>query len=309
MGFGALGRILWTAMNRWLEDRCTTMGAAVAYYMVFSLGPLLLLVIAVAGAIWGAEAAEGAILRELGGLLGEEGARGIQTLLVAARDTGEGRLASLIGIGALLVTATTVTAELQSALNVVWRAEARQGIRGLVRVRLAGFALIAATGLLLLISLAVSAALSLVSNWLTGMAPGVELTVRVVDILISFAVVAALFAAAYKILPDSPIAWRDVGIASVVSAFLFTLGKYLISLYIGTAGVMSVYGAAGTLAVILIWVYYSMQIFLFGAELAKAYADHVGSHNGTALDRRREDAARAMDESAAKSGRDPRSRP
>lgn len=286
MGFGALGRILWTAVNRWLEDRCATMGAAIAYYMVFSLGPLLLLVIAVAGAIWGAEATEGAILRELAGLLGEDGARGVQILLVAARDTGEGRIASAIGLVALLVTATTVTAELQSALNLVWRASPRQGLGALVRVRLAGFALIAATGLLLLISLAVSAALSLMANWLTGLAPGVELAMRAVDILISFGVVTALFAAAYKILPDSPVAWRDVFVASVVSAFLFTLGKYLISLYIGTAGVMSVYGAAGTLAVILIWVYYSAQIFLFGAELAKAYADHAGSHNGTTMDRR-----------------------
>jgi membrane protein len=304
MGIGTMGRILWTAANRWLDDRCTTMGAAVANYMVFSLGPLLLLVIAVAGAIWGAEAAEGAILRELGGLLGDDGARGVQALLVAARDTGEGRVASIISLVVLLITATTVMAELQSALNVVWRTEPRAGLDALVRVRLASFALIAVTGLLLLVSLAVSAALSFVTTWIGGLAPGVGLAMQALDFVITFAVVTALFAAAYKILPDSPIAWRDVGIASVVSALLFTVGKHLIGLYIGTAGIMSVYGAAGTLAVILIWVYYSVQIFLFGAELAKAYADHAGSHNGTALDRRPDDAVKAAE--AATAAPDPR---
>ena len=256
------------------------MGAALAYYTMFSIAPLLLIVIAVAGQLFGAEAARGEILVELNGLLGSDGAALVEALVRAASDTGKGATAATIGVVMLLVGATSVFGELQDALDRIWRAPVKPpsaGLLGLVRARLLSFGMILAIAFLLMVSLVVSAGLSALGKWWGPKLAAWEVVGQFVDFGMSFALITVLFAMIYKFMPRVKVAWHDVWMGSAVTSMLFTVGKLLIGLYIGKSGVASVFGAAGSLVVLLLWVYYSAQIFLLGAEYTWVYAHELGS--------------------------------
>jgi len=264
----------------WSNDYASSMGAALAYYTLFSLAPLLLVVIALAGFAYGRDAARGAVIAQFGGLIGEEGSVAIQGLLKSASQPAQSLIASLIGVVTLVVGATSIFAELQSDLDRVWRAPAATkptGIAGLLRTRLLSFGLIVSIGFLLLVSLIVSAALAAFGKWYSGWFPGWIVTMEIVNQVISLAFVTALFAMMYRILPSVRVAWNDVWRGALATAVLFTIGKYLIGLYLGKAGVASSFGAAGSLVVLLVWVFYSAQIFLLGAEFTWLYAHSHGS--------------------------------
>ena len=267
------------AVKSWSDDYAPSMGAAIAYYTVFSIAPLLLIVISVAGLVFGQDAARGEIVSQLGGLMGADAAKAIENLIVSVSKPGKGVLSSVVGVVVLLVGATTVFAELQDALDRIWRAPARPkaGLWGLLRARVLSFGLILAVGFLLIASLVVSAALSALGKWWGPLFGNWEVLLQIVNFVISFVLITAIFALIYKIMPRVHIKWHDVWIGSAVTALLFTIGKFLIGLYIGKSSVASGFGAAGSLVVILVWVYYSAQIFLMGAEFTWVYAHTYGS--------------------------------
>ena len=264
------------AVSSWLDDRAPTMGAAIAYYTVFSLAPMLVMVIAVAGLAFGRQAAEGALFGELADLVGPESAAAVQAMLRSASSTGSGILATAVGIGTLTIAATAVLGELQSALNLIWKAPPSSGGLGLwhpVKSRLVSLSVILVIGFLLLVSLVISTALAAFSDYLDWILPGLATILHIVHLTLSLAFTTVLFATIFKILPDKPVEWEEVWLGAAVAALLFTVGKHLISLYIGSSNIASIYGAAGALIIILVWVYYSVQILLLGAEFAKAYTD------------------------------------
>jgi membrane protein len=236
-------------------------------------------VIAVAGVAFGEEAAEGAIVGQLRELFGRQGAAAVQTMIASAGQGGAGWVASIISIALLAFAATTVFGELQASLNVIWKAAPRPDspVIAVIRVRLISLSLVVGIGFLLLVSLVVSAALTAFADYLYRVFPYLNVAMRVLNFALSFGVTTALFAMIYKLLPDTRIAWADVWIAALVASFLLTFGKFAISLYIGSSNVASTYGAAAALVIVLIWVYYSAQIFLFGAEFAKVYAERFGT--------------------------------
>jgi membrane protein len=271
------------AFEAWNEDYASSMGAALAYYTTFSLAPLLIVVIAVAGLVFGQDAARGEIVDQLQGLLGRQSANAVQELLRSASQPGKSVLASIIGVATLFIGATSVFAELQSSLDRIWRAPAlkkQTGIWALLRQRLLTFGMVVAIGFLLLVSLALSAALSAVDRWGYSLFPQWHTVLRVSNVGAGFGLTSLLFAMAYRILPRVRIAWRDVVTGAVVTAGLFEGGKYLIGLYLGRASVTSGFGAAGSFVIILAWVYYSAQIFLLGAEFTWVYAHSHGSRAG-----------------------------
>jgi membrane protein len=273
------------ALVAWNDDYAPSMGAAIAYYTTFSLAPLLIIVIAVAGLIFGEEAARGEIVYQLGGLVGEPGAKAVEELLQSASHPETSVLASFIGLVTLFIGATSVFAELQSALDRIWRAPAvnqPSTFLLILRARVLSFGMIGALGFLLLVSLVFGAAISAFGKWGESFFPAALSVLQVVNLIFGFAMTTMLFAIAYRILPRARIAWSDVWVGSFVTAALFTLGKYLIGLYIGQAGVSSGFGAAGSFIVILVWVYYSAQIFLLGAEFTWVYAHRHGSKAGVA---------------------------
>ncbi|WP_310386046.1 YihY/virulence factor BrkB family protein [Roseateles sp.] len=275
-----LWRLCKQAGTAWIDDYAPSMGAALAYYTMFSIAPLLLIAISVAGLVFGREAASGEVLMQLRGLMGESGALAVQAMLESAARPAESWTAALIGGALLLLGATTVFGELQDALDRIWRAPQRnkpQGLWGLLRSRLLSFGMILGIGFLLTTSLLLSAAIAAFSAWSGAALAGWAVLAGCVNFVISYALVAAMFALIYKIMPRVRIAWRDVWIGAWVTALLFNIGKLLIGLYIGKSGVASAFGAAGSLAVLLLWVYYSAQIFLFGAEFTWAYAHSFGS--------------------------------
>jgi membrane protein len=259
----------------WLADRAPSMGAAMAYYMVFSLAPMLILVIAIAGLVFGQAAAQGAIVEQLGDLMGVEGAAALQAMIVSAGRKRAGIIATLVGIGALLIASTAVFVELQAALNVIWKVQrhSRGALFAAAREQLLSLSLILALGFLLLVSLVLSAALSAFGHYLDGVFPGLPLMLRILHLALSFGMMSVLFSMIFKMLPDAPVAWQDVWVGAMATALLFSVGKYLIGLYIGSSNIATTYGAAGALVIILVWIYYSAQILLFGAEFTKACAD------------------------------------
>jgi membrane protein len=278
-------RVTWTllkdSVNGYIEDDALSRGAAIAYYTIFSIAPLLVIVIAIAGLVYGTEAARGAIVGQLQGMIGLKGAEAIQTMIASANNKSSGILATALGIGTLLVTATGVFGEMQTGLNVIWKVKPDPNastVSRMVRARAASLGLVAALGFLLVVSLAVSASITAAGHLLQRALPEIDLLLQLVNFLLSFGMVTLLFAAIYKVLPDKSIEWYDVWIGALATAFLFTLGKTAIGLYIGSSQVASAYGAAGALVIILLWVYYSAQIFLFGAEFTKAFAHRHGSH-------------------------------
>jgi membrane protein len=271
-------RLTYESVNEWINDRASRKGAALAFYTVFSLAPILILSIAIAGLFFGQEAARGEIFEQVKGLLGNDAAAAIQAMIYNASRPGAGLLATLIGFVTLFVGATTALAELKDGLDQIWNAppEKTQGFFYFLRKRLLSVGLILSLGFLLLVSLVLSAVISALARaWGPMDATGVVL--QGVNFLFSFGLVTLLFAMIYKILPAVRIAWRDVAIGAVVTAFLFSVGKWLIGLYLGNSAVASSYGAAGSIILVLIWVYYSAQIFLLGAEFTKVYAHRYGS--------------------------------
>ena len=263
----------------YIEDDAMSRGAAVAYYTIFSIAPLLLIATAIAGLFFGDKAVEGAIAEQLEGLLGRPSAEAVQAMVKGAANTTQGTVATVISVVTLLLTASGVFAELQSALNVIWKAPPQTGdtITRLVVARALAIGLVAATGFLLLVSLVVSTALAAVATWVGGLMPELTKLLAVGNFAVSFLMVTLLFGAIYKILPDRQLLWRDVAVGAAVTAMLFTIGKTLIGWYIGGTGIASAYGAAGSLMVVLVWVFYSTQTFLLGAEFTKAWAGLKGS--------------------------------
>ena len=277
-------RAVWNTVRQagdaWVEDRAATMGAALAYYTVFSVAPLLLIVISVAGLAFGAEAARGEIFGELRSMMGPEAALAIQGLLDSVKRPEESLLATAIGLALLMLGATTVFAELQATLDHIWRAPARDersGAWNLVRSRFLSFGMILGLGFLVIVSLLLSSVLARSASGGGRCSPAGRCSPTASTSLVGFVITTAGFAMIYKIMPRVNIHWRDVWVGAGVTSLLFTIGKWLIGLYIGKSSVASGFGAAGSLVVVLVWVYYSAQIFLFGAEFTWAYAHTYGS--------------------------------
>ncbi len=269
-------------VNGYIEDNALSRGAAIAYYTVFSLAPMLVIIVAIAGVAFGEEAAQGALARQIQGLMGHDAAVAVQGMVRSAWQSKSGTLATVIGFITLLITASGVFGEMQSALNAIWRAEPQGTTVGrLVKARATSLGLVAALGFLMMVSLVVSAAITVVQTYLGGMLPAAAIFIRVLNFLISFGLITLLFAAIYKILPDRQLHWRDVGTGAVVTALLFEVGKTAIGIYIGSTAVANSFGAAGALAIVLLWVYYTSQIFLLGAEFTRAYSEFNGSRSAT----------------------------
>ena len=266
--------LLRATIEGYIEDEAMSRGAAIAYYTVFSIAPLLVIATALAGLAFGRQAVEGAVAAQLTGLLGETGALAVQGLIQSAARPGTGGVATLLGLVVLIITASGVFAELQAALNAIWRAPPPQSdtITAFLRARALSLGLVGATGFLLLVSLLASTAIAALGTWAGGYLPGWPVMLSVLNFATSFLMTTLLFAAIYKILPDRPLAWRDVAVGALATAFLFTIGKSLIGWYIGSSAVASAYGATGSLMVVLLWVFYSAQIFLLGAEFTRAWA-------------------------------------
>jgi membrane protein len=263
------------AVGAWFDDRAPTIGAAIAFYTMFSLAPMLVIVIAVAGFVFGREAAEGALFGEIAKLVGPDSAGAVQAMLRSASSTRSGIIATVVGIGTLIATATAVFSELQAALNLIWKVPAtgNLSVTQFLKSRILSLCVILVIGFLLLVSLVVSTALMVFSDYLDRTLPNFSFILFLVHYVLSFGFTTVFFAAIFKILPDHPVEWRDVWLGAALAALLFSLGKHLISLYIGSSNIASTYGAAGALIIVFVWVYYSAQIFLLGAEFAKAHGD------------------------------------
>ena len=270
----------------WSNDYAASMGAALAFYTLFSIAPLLLIVLSITGFVFGVEAARGEIAGQLENLLGEQGALAVQSLLKNVNKPKEGMLASIIGLVLLLVGATTVFAELQTSLDRIWQAPERAKINGfyaLIRERVLSFGLILGIGFILMVSLLFSAALSAMNHWWSPRFMQWETMLNFINIGFSFLMTTAMFALIYKLMPSVKIRWNEVWIGAVMTAILFTAGKYLIGLYIGRSAITSGFGVAGSLVALLVWVYYSAQIFLLGAEFTWAYSNIYGSRKTVAI--------------------------
>ncbi len=275
-----LWRLIREAATAWSDDDSPRIGASLSYYTLFSIAPLLLIVIAVAALVFDQAAVRGEIMQQLNSLVGTVGAKAIEDLLANAGDTTDQGLAAIVGTITLLIGATTVFAELQSALDRIWKVPADRrpaGVWGWMRARIFSFGMVLGIGFLLMVSLALSAVLTASGRTWSAWFGEWQLALQALNFVVSFAVVTVLFAMIYKILPRVRIGWRDVWIGAGVTALLFNAGKTLIGLYLGTSGITSTFGAAGSLAVLLVWVYYSAQVFLFGAELTWAYTHRFGS--------------------------------
>ncbi|HEY1860262.1 MAG TPA: YihY/virulence factor BrkB family protein [Gemmataceae bacterium] len=265
------------ASRQWLDDKAPRLGAALAYYTVFSLAPLLIVVIGIAGLLFGHDAAQAGVTSEFENLVGARGAEAVRAMLASANQPGSGGVGSVLGIVMLVFGAAGLFGELQDALNTIWHVQPTpgRGLVGILRDRLLSFSMVIGVAFLLLASLVVSAALAalarLLHDWQTSVL-GLCITT-----LVDLTVLTVLFAMIFRFLPDVRIAWRNVWLGAAITAVLFTVGKTAISVYLGHSGIASAYGAAGSLAVLLVWIYYTSQVFLFGAELTKAYANQRGS--------------------------------
>jgi membrane protein len=271
--------ILRCAASEWSDHRASSKGAALAFYTLFSLAPVLVLVIAIAGLFYGAEAAQGQLLHELRGLMGEQSAQTVQAVLASAHNKHSGQLATIIASVLLVVGATTVFAELKDSLDEIWKVPVPKDASwwDLVRTRLLSFGLILVLAFLLMVSLVINAAMNVVQDWFSGKWQTAATVFSWVTAALSFLVIAVLFGVIYKLLPRIRLSWQDVIVGALGTAALFTLGKFAIGLYIGNSGVTSSFGAAGSLIALLLWVYYSAQIFFFGAEFTRQYALQLGS--------------------------------
>ena len=286
--FKALLKLFMAAGVNWIADRAQSMGAALAYYTIFSIAPLLLIVAAVAGSVFGEEAARGEIQGQLASLLGDSGAAAVRSLLESASPPGGRPLAVAFGVVLLLVGATTVFAELQASLDHIWRVSqrtTRSGLWGWVRARLLSVGMILCIGFLLIVSLAFNAGIRALSRWWGAHSEAWVAFSGASELGLSFALVTVVFALIYKTMPRARIAWRDVWVGAALTSVLLDTGKFLIGLYIGHSGVTSASGAAASLIAVLLWVYYSAQIFLFGAEFTRVYSHWHGSRRSTPMSR------------------------
>jgi membrane protein len=274
-----LWEILKDTFTEWNNDKVPRHGAALAYYTVLSLVPLLVVIIAIIGLIFGREVGQGYILEQIGSLVGPQSAEAIKEMIQRASEPSTGIVATVLAGGTLLLGASAVFAQLQDSLNSIWGVEPKEGrgLWGLIRDRFMSVAALLGTGFLLLVSLVLSGALAAFGNWFGGWLPAPEFVLQISELLISLAVITGLFAMIFKILPDAHVAWSNVWIGAALTSLLFTIGKFVIGLYLGKSDVGSAYGAAGSLVIVLIWVYYSAQILLFGAEFTQVYANKVGA--------------------------------
>jgi membrane protein len=267
------------ASVRWWNDKAARLGAALAFYTTLSLSPILLIVIAVSGLVFGEEAARGQIVNELRDLVGQEGAGAIEAMVASAWSPTANLVAIVVGMVTLLVGATGVFAQLQDALNTVWKVEppSGYGVWGFLKDRLLSLSMILGLGFLLLVSLVINAGLSALGTYSAGLVPtDWAVVLHIFNLLLAFGVTLAMFAMIFKFLPAARVAWPDVWVGASITAVLFTVGKYLIGLYLGMSAVGSSYGAAGSFVVLLLWIYYSTQILLFGAEFTQVYASRPG---------------------------------
>lgn len=271
------------SLSAWVDDYAPSMGAALSYYTVFSLAPLLVIVVSLAGLVFGPEAVRGELFGQIEGLMGPDAARAIQDMLAGMSRPATGLVGATVGVVVLLVGATTVFGELQDALDRIWRAPVRDkhgGLWSLLRARLLSFGMILGVAFLLLVSLVVSAGIAALGKWWGGWFTGWEAVLQVLNAVVGFALTTGVFALIYKVMPRVKVGWGDVWVGAAVTALLFTVGRVLIGLYIGKTGVASGFGAAGSVAVVFVWVYYSAQVFLVGAEFTWVYAQRLGSRRG-----------------------------
>jgi membrane protein len=279
--FSTAWKMLKDTVLAFISDEALSRGAAIAFYTVISIAPVLLIVIAIAGLAFGRDAAQNAITEQLSGLMGQQTAEVLQTAVASAASKSSSVVATIIGIITLMVTASGVFGEMQTALNVIWKAKPEgTTVSRLIRARAASLGLVAALGFLLMVSLVVSTVLIAFGNYLNSILPFGQVILTVLNVIVSLVLISFLFAAIYKVLPDRNLEWGDVVVGAIVTGVLFTIGKWLISWYIGSSAVASSFGAAGALIILLLWVYYSAQIFLLGAEFTKVYANAHGSKQG-----------------------------
>jgi membrane protein len=267
------------AIAGWWNDNVPRMGASLAYYTLFALAPILVVAIAIGGLVFGAEAVRGEIVGQVQGLVGSEGGKAVQAMLEGAARRGGSVLATVAGILTFFLGATGAFLELQADLDTIWRVKPKQDtsfIRALVMQRLISFSLVVALGFLLLTSLLVSAALSAIHTYVGNRFAGLVVLWEALNVVVSLGVITLLFALIYKVLPDVKLAWREVWVGALVTAGLFTIGKLVIGLYLGTTSIATTYGAAGSVSVVLVWVYYSAQVILLGAEFTRAYVEQFG---------------------------------
>jgi len=270
-------KLFWAALTGWSKDDVPRLGASLAYYTLFAVGPILLIAIAIAGTVYGPDAVRGQIVGEISGLIGRQGAEAVQTILQSAHQNRTGSVAVIIGTITLILGASGAFLELQHALNTIFRVKTdpkKSGLERLVLSRLRSFGVVVSIGFLLLVSLLVSAALSALSSRIERSPVGNPVLLQAINMVVTLAVMTLLFGLIYRLLPDVRLAWRDVWTGAFVTSLLFSIGKFLIGLYLGHSGVASSYGAAGSIVVLLVWVYYSAQVILLGAEFTRVYAEH-----------------------------------
>lgn len=270
--------LLKETVKEFVADKAMMLSAALAYYSVFSLAPLLIIAISIAGAIFGDDAARGVIEGQLSGSVGRESAIAVQGMLESAGRDGDSKLMALVGVTILLVTASGVFAQLKDAMNTVWGIEEKPGggIKGFLKTRMLALSMVLVIGFLLLVSLVLSTAIAAATKWVGGALPLPAFIFQFLSFTFSIGIVTLLFAMIFKILPDAEVQWRDVWSGAFLTAVLFTIGKFLLALYLGREGAASAYGAAGALILLLSWVYYSANILLLGAEFTQVYANYRG---------------------------------
>lgn len=269
-----------TVVTQWLEDQPFQLASSLSYYTLFSLAPLLIIAIAVAGLVFGREAAQNQVVETLRDLIGQDSAKAVQDMIENASNKPKtGVISTILGVLALLFGAGGVVGQLQTSINMIWGVAAKsgQGVWGIIRTRFLSFAMVLGIGFLLLVSLAITAFVAGLSQVMGSLLGGAKVIAHVSELVVSFGLVTVLFAMIYKFLPDVQIRWRDVWIGAALTSVLFTIGKFLIGLYLGTSGVTSIFGAAGSLITVLLWVFYSALIFFLGAEFTQVYATHYGS--------------------------------
>jgi membrane protein len=273
-------QLLKQTVSDWSSDEAARLAAAMAFYTLLSLAPLVMVAIAVAGLVFGEEAARGYVGEQLASVVGPQAGEGVETVVAHARKPSSGIVGSIVGIVVLLFGASGVFKELQSALNTIWEVEPKpgRGFLGVLRDRFFSFTMVLGVAFLLLVSLVISTALSAVGNFMSEALPGGPVLWQILNFVISLAVITVLFALIFKVIPDVKIKWRDVWPGALATSLLFAVGKFALGIYLGRASVTSSYGAAGSLVVLVIWVYYATQILFLGAEFTQAYAKHRGAH-------------------------------
>jgi len=273
LSLGTVWNIIRQTFTEWMEDKAPQLGAALSFYCILSLAPLLIIVLAIAGAFFGDDAARGELVSQIRGMVGREGAEAIQEILANANKPFAGIWATVVGGITLLLGASGVFGQLQDSLNTIWDVKPKaNGIVGVIKDRFLSFAMVLGTGFLLLISLVVSAGLTALGNYMSGLLPGIDTLWGILNFLIALGVITVLFALIFRLIPDTEIAWNEVWIGAFITSLLFSFGKFALGMYLGSQSVGSSYGAAGSLVVLVVWVYYSAQILFFGAEFTQVYS-------------------------------------